>query len=135
MERRRTVRRVPEHEEPLARVRLRTGSELAVVNVSNAGVLVEGSVRLLPGRHLDVHVVTQDGRVLVRCRVVRSFVCHLEADAVRYRSALAFDRPVDTAGAGHPFPFLPSSSSRAEGSSYSPLAAPAAPGDETCASA
>ena len=74
------------------------------MNVSNCGALVEGNVRLLPGRHLDVHVVTRDGRVLVRCRVARSFVCRLAFDGLWYRSALAFERNVDAASGGQQVP-------------------------------
>ena len=59
-------------EEPLSRVRLRAGRELQVVDVSVAGALLEGTARLLPGTHVDVHMVTRDGRVLVRSRVVRA---------------------------------------------------------------
>lgn len=95
MDRRRTARRTPLPEEPISRVRLRTGRELSVLNVSNTGVLVEGSVRLLPGTHVDVHVITSEGRVLVRSRVARCFVAALQADAVTYRGALAFERLVD----------------------------------------
>lgn len=97
------IRRAPSTEEPLSRVRLRTGCALSVVNVSNGGVLVEGA-RLLPGTHVDAHVVTSDGRVLVRSRVLRSYVSELAADVVRYRGALAFDRAVDTSAAGYAIP-------------------------------
>lgn len=103
MDRRRAARRIPAAGEPLARVRLRTGRELTVVDVSNAGALVEGA-RLLPGTHVDAHVVTRDGRVLVRSRIVRSYVTELRADVVSYRSALAFDRAVDTSAAGYAIP-------------------------------
>jgi len=96
MERRRAPRRDPGAGEPLARVRLRAGRELRVIDVSNSGALVEGEARLLPGTHVDVHVVTRDGRVLVRSRVVRAYVCCVVADSVRYRGALAFERAVDT---------------------------------------
>jgi hypothetical protein len=104
MERRRAVRRVPQPGETLARVRLRTGRELVVVNISWAGALVEGVTRLLPGTHVDVHVVTRHGRVLVRTRVVRSIVWRLHADAVCYRTGLAFDASVDTEVDGYPLP-------------------------------
>ena len=79
-------------------MRLRTGLQLSVVDVSDGGALVEGA-RLLPGIHLDVHVTTRDGRVLVRSRVVRAYVAELRANAVRYRGALAFDRAIDTSRA------------------------------------
>ena len=96
MERRRAARRAPDGDEPLSRVRLRTGRELVVIDVSNAGVLVRSPGRLLPGTHVDVHVVTWDGRVLVRSRVVRAYVCALQADAIWYHGALAFDRLIET---------------------------------------
>jgi hypothetical protein len=84
-------------------MRLRTGREVSVIDVSDAGALVEGNIRLLPGTHVDVHVVTRDGRLLVRSRVSRCSVASLAADAVCYRAALVFDRRVDTA-AGYAVP-------------------------------
>ena len=91
-------------------MRLRAGSELAVLNISGGGVLVEGRARLHPGAHVDVHVVTREGRVLVRSRVVRAFISHLEPDLVRYRGALAFDRTIETtATEPSPIHFTPAS--------------------------
>jgi hypothetical protein len=75
-----------------------------VIDVSNVGALVEGAARLLPGTRVDVHVVTRDGRVLVRCRIIRAHVCQLQADQVRYRGALAFEETVDTAQTGYAVP-------------------------------
>ena len=96
-ERRRAARRVPALNEPLGRVRLRTGGDLSVLDLSSGGALVEGGARLLPGTHVDVHVVTREGRLLVRSRVVRAWVSALSADSVAYRGALVFDRAVDIA--------------------------------------
>lgn len=118
MDRRRTIRREPHAEEPLARMRLRTGSELSVVNVSTSGALVESGTRLLPGTHVDVHVITREGRILVRCRVIRSFVCHLQADSVTYRGALVFDRSVDVDAAGQPFPCVLPDAGSISGNDY-----------------
>jgi hypothetical protein len=78
------------------RVRSRTGREFDVVDLSDTGLLIEGRDRLLPNTHVDIHLVTRTGRVLLRCRVVRSFVWYLENDLVRYRVGLSFDRRVDT---------------------------------------
>jgi hypothetical protein len=114
-ERRRAVRRVPADDEPLARVRLRAGRELVVKDVSSAGALVEGDTRLLPGTHVDVHVLTADGRVLVRSRVVRAWVSALRGDCVQYRGALAFERAVDT---GYPLPAPPAAVPDAAGTRY-----------------
>lgn len=96
MNRRLAERRAPAAGEPLSRVRLRTGGDLSVIDLSDTGLLVQGRSRLLPGVHIDVHVITRDGRVLVRSRVVRAYVAALQADAVSYRAALAFDRAIDT---------------------------------------
>ena len=75
---------------------MRAGPELAVVNVADAGALVEGTARLLPGTRVDVHLITRAGRVLTRARVVRAHVASLTASLVVYRGALAFDARVDT---------------------------------------
>ena len=61
-------------------------------------------MRLLPGTRVDVHLMTQDGRLLVRSRVVRAFVCHVAPQQIRYRGALAFETPVQTAVIGYPMP-------------------------------
>ena len=98
-DRRRVGRRTPADDEPLSRVRLRAGRDLLVIDVSNAGALVEGAARLLPGTHVDVHMVTRDGRLLVRGRVVRAYVSRLEPTGVHYRGAVAFESAVDTAAA------------------------------------
>ena len=111
-------RRVPDDGEPVSRVRLRTGRELSVVDVSDGGALVEGA-RLLPGTHLDVHVTTRAGRVLVRSRVVRAYVTGLQSNMVRYRGALAFDRTIDTSCApGYALPSTVGADREAVGSDY-----------------
>ena len=94
-ERRRGERWTPGPVDALSRVRLRGGRELVVIDISTTGALVEGTARLLPGTHLDVHVTATQGRVLVRARVVRCAVCSMTADVITYRGALAFAEPVD----------------------------------------
>jgi uncharacterized protein GlcG (DUF336 family) len=66
------------------------------VDVSDAGALVESTARLLPGTHVEVHVVTREGRILVRSRVTRASVHSVTADTLRYRAALAFERRVNS---------------------------------------
>jgi hypothetical protein len=94
--RRLSPRRIPKPGEPMRRVRSRTGHELDLLDVSAVGALIEGRVRLLPNTHLDLHLVLHTGRTLVRCRIVRAHVCHVEADLVRYRAGLVFDQPIDS---------------------------------------
>jgi hypothetical protein len=118
MDRRRAIRRAPADDEPVSRMRLRAGRELTVVDLSDSGALVEGSTRLLPGTHVDVHVVTRDGRTLVRSRVVRAYVCHVQADMVRYRGAVVFERAIDTRAAGYAIPDILTVTPATEGSAY-----------------
>jgi PilZ domain-containing protein len=104
VERRRMPRRIPEPGEVLSKVRLRGGREWTVVDISSGGALLDGDNRLLPGTHVDVHVTTRDGRVLVRARVVRASVVRLRADVVGYHAALAFEASVDTLTRGYAVP-------------------------------
>jgi hypothetical protein len=103
-DRRRRPRRTPAHDEPLSQVRLRAGRQLEVIDVSDTGLLAQGDMRLLPGTHVDVHLVTAEGRVLIRSRVIRAFVCLVGRDRIEYRGAIAFERPVSTAVVGYPIP-------------------------------
>ena len=96
VDRRAAARRTPDPDEPLCWARLRAGRELAVVDISDAGALVESATRLLPGTHVEVHVVTREGRTLVRSRVMRASVHALTAETLRYRAALAFERRVNS---------------------------------------
>src|SRR5262245_13843310 len=103
-ERRRALRRKPADDEPVSTVRLRAGGQLTVIDLSDTGLLAEGEMRLLPGRHVDVHLVTREGRLLVRSRVIRAFVCCVGRDRIVYRGALAFEQPVATAAVGYSIP-------------------------------
>jgi hypothetical protein len=91
-------------DEPLGHARLRTGGKLRVVEASSWGALMETTERLRPGRHLDVHVIAADGRMLVRCRVARAFVVTIQPDAVHYQVAFSFDRALDVRAAGYALP-------------------------------
>jgi hypothetical protein len=128
-DRRRVCRRSPTADEPLARVRLRAGRHLTVIDVSNTGMLVDGDMRLLPGTHVDVHVITGEGRQLVRSRIVRAYVSHVGAEVIRYRGALAFERIVDTAPTGYPVPAVLAGPAVLQGSGYPDAASPVALGD------
>ena len=121
-ERRSAVRYAPGPDEPLARVRLRAGRELTVVNISSNGVLAEGDARLLPGMHLDIHVMTAEGRLLVRSRVARAYVFAFTCDTVTYRGALIFERAI-TVTAGYDLPGTSPPAPVVEGIAYPDRAA------------
>jgi hypothetical protein len=126
-DRRQAARRAPRDREPLGRIRLRTGREVKVLDVSDHGVLAEGSARLLPGTHVDAHLVTATGRVLVRSRVVRAWITALEQDGPLYRCALAFQQRVDTSDPGYVIPGPASGTGAPEGSVYPATSARALP--------
>jgi hypothetical protein len=123
VERRRAVRRIPGGDEPVSQVRLRAGRQLTVIDLSDTGLLAQGDMRLLPGTHVEVHLVTADGRLLVRSRVVRAFVCRVSHDRIEYRGALAFERPIQTGAiqtdtAGYPSPEASGGASVSPGKPY-----------------
>jgi hypothetical protein len=118
IDRRRAPRRLAERDEPLSRVRLRAGRDLAVVDISDIGLLVEGTMRLLPGSCVDVHLVTRQGRVLVRSRVVRAHVRRLSGSDIQYAGALAFEQSVDTTPVGYVVPSADPGASATQGKAY-----------------
>jgi len=77
------------------RARLRHGSEVTVVDLSTAGVLIEGRCRLRPGGAVGICLDLADGEGALPCRVVR---CHVSAtdgqEGVCYRAALVFEEPL-----------------------------------------
>ena len=104
IERRSAVRRRPQDDEAIARVRLRGGSEMTMIDVSDAGALVQGSTRLLPGTYVSAHIVGRTGPVLVRSCVIRAWVSAIGTGGVTYRSALAFQPHLDTSSVGYVVP-------------------------------
>jgi hypothetical protein len=73
--------------------RLRSGQELALLNLSPGGALVEGSFRALPGTTVELQLLAPGWRGLATARVLR---CHVAAvhpsRGVCYRAALAFSQ-------------------------------------------
>ena len=99
-ERRLVPRRTPSASEPLVRIRVRGGHDCVVVDISSLGALVEGPARLLPTGETEAQLATRSGRIVVRCRIVRTYVCALTAGQVSYRCAIRFDRAIDIGTAG-----------------------------------
>ena len=76
------------------RATLRPGCEVAVINVSAGGALVEASRPLRPGARVHVHLVTRGRTLTATAHVVRCQVWALDAvEGVVYRGALRFDQP------------------------------------------
>ncbi len=92
----------------IVNARVRPGYDVAVLDVSAGGALVESGHRLLPGSSVDLHLATPDERVAVRGRVLRCSVVRLRASGILYHGAIGFDRHLpwfvdeDPAGYGIP---------------------------------
>ena len=72
--------------------RIRAGADVAVVDASAIGALVETVQRLRPNATVDLQLSTADAQVVARGRVVRCLVSRLSPTVVWYRGAIAFDR-------------------------------------------
>ncbi len=79
--------------EPGAVLQFRRGGECHVLNISHGGALIEGALRLDPGRHVEASLVSRHGPITVGALVVRACVSSVRAEAVVYRTAIQFDRP------------------------------------------
>jgi hypothetical protein len=70
---------------------LRSGHDLALLNLSPGGALVEGSFRALPGTTVELQLLAPGWRGAATARVLRCDVVGLRPGrGVRYRAALAF---------------------------------------------
>ncbi len=73
--------------------RVAPGHEVAIVDLSAVGVLIEVAAPLPPGRAVTVHLVRSSRRVALAGAVARCYVASLSRDAgARYHAAIAFSR-------------------------------------------
>ena len=73
--------------------RVAPAHEVAIVNLSAVGVLIEVAAPLAPGRGVTVHLSRSSRRVALAGSVARCFVATLSRDTgARYRAAIAFAR-------------------------------------------
>lgn len=78
------------------RVRLRSAGEVALVNLSAGGALIDSDVPLRPGSLLSLEIVGRGmNPVVIPLNVLRCHVSALMADRTRYRGALEFARPLE----------------------------------------
>lgn len=101
-ERRRLSRVAPMAGAPTSCARLRASGELLVHNISAAGVRVQGTARMLPGLHAELHLIGAAGRQLVRGRVIWARVRTVAP--LIYEAAVAFDAPFDLLPDGYCLP-------------------------------
>lgn len=71
---------------------MRPGLEIALINLSAGGALVESSGRMSPGVRTELQL-TGSSRRFVRGRIDRCYV--VVVDPLRYQGVVVFDRPLD----------------------------------------
>ena len=94
-ERRRAPRRPRRALRWLTAARLWPGRRVRIINWSAVGMLIEAGVRFAPGRTVTLQLLAERGHLLVRGEIVRAAVAAIEPTGLRYRAAIAFERPMD----------------------------------------
>lgn len=91
LDRRRTRRchRLDEH--GIVAARVRPGRQVAVVNVSTGGALVECSHRLLPGANVELWMATRERCAAIRGVVLRCAVTRVGPSSLIYHGAIGFE--------------------------------------------
>ena len=88
---RRNWPRIPAEALPNVSAKLATGPDIRLVDLSRGGARFECEKRLLPGAKVALRLVTPDGTLVVRGRVVRSRIVRLERGGLGYDAAIAFN--------------------------------------------
>jgi hypothetical protein len=92
---RRSWPRIPAEALPNVSAKLATGPDIRLVDLSSGGARFECEKRLLPGAKVALRLVTPDGTLVVRGRVVRSRIVRLERGGLGYDAAIAFNETLN----------------------------------------
>jgi hypothetical protein len=87
---RRVHRRVPADQLPVTAA-FAPGPDVRLIDLSRGGARFECERRLLPGSSVALRLVTPDGAVVVRGRVVRSRIAKIDQTGLVYEVAAAFN--------------------------------------------
>jgi hypothetical protein len=91
-DRRAAARRGSLQEHGVTAVRVRPGIRAHLIDVSAEGAQLVTTERLPPGRVVHVQLTWRSGHLTLRARVLRNDVLQLNADRIRYRCGVRFDR-------------------------------------------
>ena len=86
---RRQHRRVPANLLPSLTARLSGGSEVKLLDVSRRGVRLQTTMHMRPGQTVAIRFVAADATVTLSAAVVRATVAHVDAEGIRYETALS----------------------------------------------
>jgi CheY-like chemotaxis protein len=96
---RRAARRRPQNDLPwLSKVKFGTGFDVALVNISTSGALLESGSKFTPGTTTELHLTGNGADMVVPVRVIRSEIARIDALGVKYHAAAAFDKEIDLGG-------------------------------------
>ena len=92
---RRSWPRIPADALPNVSAKLATGPDIRLIDLSRGGARFECEKRLLPGAKVALRLVTPDGTLVIRGRVVRSRIVRLERGGLGYDAAIAFNETLN----------------------------------------
>ncbi len=117
---RREFRRIPATDLPVTAA-FSPGPDVRLIDLSRGGARFECERRLLPGSNVSLRLVTPEGPVIVRGRVVRSRIAKIDQGGLVYEVAAAFNETL-TAIVGEPAEDAPTSGPPDERAAASPQA-------------
>jgi len=95
---RRTWSRMSAGTIPGVRATLSSGATVELVNVSRGGAQFRTASRMLPGLSVTLKLVTADGQLSMKGRVIRSTMVKLANGALGYEVGVSFDQELPGAG-------------------------------------
>jgi hypothetical protein len=95
LERRQYSRRGVRDLEWIRSARLKSGGEVALIDLSAGGVLLDAAIPLRPGSMMALELVGRGLETLVTAQVLRSEVSRVGPDSLRFRGACEFASPLE----------------------------------------
>lgn len=92
---RRCAERIPQQGPGLWTLRMPWGTDVALVNISRTGVLIESGSKVTPGITMELQLTGLGTQRTMMARFVRSEIAHVDRMGVRYHAAAQFEQPLD----------------------------------------
>ncbi len=93
---RRTAERLRGGDVPwLSAIKLSWGPEVALVNISSSGVLVETGSKFVPGSTTELHLSGPETSLIMPVTFIRSEVASIDGFGVKYHAAAAFEKELN----------------------------------------